>query len=450
MKNFDLVVIGSGPGGYVSAIRAAQLGKKVAVVEKNKIGGTCLHVGCIPSKTFLEFGSAVEKMKQVQAWGITSSNITLDATKMTQRKNEVVQTLTGGVEGLLQKNKITYFHGEARVNDDLSVVIGKETIQAKDILLATGSTPFVPSIKGLETIDYMTTDTFFDMETLPKRLCIIGGGVISVELATAMAALEVKVTIVEVANDILLTEDEDARHVVKKHLQQQKIDIITKADIKEVQRNKVKLANTDIGFDQLLIATGRKPVTNIAKDLGLKMDDSNTFIKVDKTFETNKHHVYAIGDVIGGYQLAHAASAEGIYVAHKLAGEKTTKVKSTNIPRCVYTFPEIATIGLSEKAAKEAGYNVKVTHSPLSSNGKALATGSVDGFVKIITETKYNEILGAVVVAENATELIGSINGVKFAEGTVTELANAIWAHPTVSEAIGESAEALYNQAIHM
>src|SRR5699024_6790595 len=286
-KNFDLVVIGSGPGGYVSAIRAAQLGKKVAVVEKNKIGGTCLHVGCIPSKTFLEFGSAVEKMKQVQAWGITSSNITLDATKMTQRKNEVVQTLTGGVEGLLQKNKITYFHGEARVNDDLSVVIGKETIQAKDILLATGSTPFVPSIKGLETIDYMTTDTFFDMETLPKRLCIIGGGVISVELATAMAALEVKVTIVEVANDILLTEDEDARHVVKKHLQQQKIDIITKADIKEVQRNKVKLANTDIGFDQLLIATGRKPVTNIAKDLGLKMDDSNTFIKVDKTFETN-------------------------------------------------------------------------------------------------------------------------------------------------------------------
>src|SRR5699024_4035677 len=241
------------------------------------------------------------------------------------------------------------------------------------------------------------------------------------------AALEVKVTIVEVANDILLTEDEDARHVVKKHLQQQKIDIITKADIKEVQRNKVKLANTDIGFDQLLIATGRKPVTNIAKDLGLKMDDSNTFIKVDKTFETNKHHVYAIGDVIGGYQLAHAASAEGIYVAHKLA-----------------------TIGLSEKAAKEAGYNVKVTHSPLSSNGKALATGSVDGFVKIITETKYNEILGAVVVAENATELIGSINGVKFAEGTVTELANAIWAHPTVSEAIGESAEALYNQAIHM
>src|SRR5699024_6327685 len=160
-KNFDLVVIGSGPGGYVSAIRAAQLGKKVAVVEKNKIGGTCLHVGCIPSKTFLEFGSAVEKMKQVQAWGITSSNITLDATKMTQRKNEVVQTLNCGGGGLLKKNKISDFHGEGRVKDDLSVIIGKETIQAKDNLIAKGGTPFVPSIKGLETIDYMTTDTFF-------------------------------------------------------------------------------------------------------------------------------------------------------------------------------------------------------------------------------------------------------------------------------------------------
>jgi len=450
LKDFDLVVIGSGPGGYVSAIRAAQLGKKVAVVEKDKIGGACLNVGCIPSKIFLEFGSVVEKMKQAQAWGIKSNNITMDITKMTKRKNEVVQTLTGGIEGLLQKNKITYLYGEARVNDDLSVVVGGKTIKAKDVLLATGSKPFVPPIKGLEKINYMTTDTFFDMKTLPKELCIIGGGVISVELATAMAALEVKVTIVEVANDILLTEDEDARHVVKKHLKKQNIDIITKADIKEVQRNKVKLVNKDIDFDQLLIATGRKPVTDIAKALGIKLDDKDNFIKVNKVFETSKSHVYAIGDVIGNYQLAHAASAEGIYVAHRLAGENITKVRSRNIPRCVYTFPEIATVGFSEKAAKADGYNVKVTYAPLSSNGKALTTGAVDGFVKIITETKYKEILGAVVVAENATELIGSINGVKFAEGTVTELADTIWAHPTVSEAIGESADALFNQAIHM
>lgn len=450
MKDFDLVVIGSGPGGYVSAIRAAQLGKKVAVVEKDKIGGACLNVGCIPSKIFLEFGSVVEKMKQAQAWGIKSNNITMDITKMTKRKNEVVQTLTGGIEGLLQKNKITYFYGEARVNDDLSVVVGDKTIKAKDVLLATGSKPFVPTIKGLEKINYMTTDTFFDMKTLPKELCIIGGGVISVELATAMAALEVKVTIVEVANDILLTEDEDARHVVKKHLKKQNIDIITKADIKEVQRNKVKLANKDIDFEQLLIATGRKPVTDIAKALGIKLDDKDNFIKVNKAFETSKSHIYAIGDVIGNYQLAHAASAEGIYVAHRLAGENITKVRSRNIPRCVYTFPEIATVGLSEKAAKADGYNVKVTYAPLSSNGKALTTSAVGGFVKVITETKYKEILGAVVVAENATELIGSINGVKFAEGTVTELADTIWAHPTVSEAIGESADALFNQAIHM
>lgn len=450
MKRYDLVVIGSGPGGYVTAIRAAQLGKKVAIVEKNKIGGACLNVGCIPSKTYLEFGASVENMKQAKEWGITTTEISIDAKKMTQRKNDVVQTLTGGIEGLMKKNKIAYFYGEAKVKADLTVVIDDVTIKAKDILLATGSTPFVPAIKGLDAIDYVTTDTFFDMDQLPEELCIIGGGVISVELATAMAGLGIKVTIIEVADDILLTEDADARNVVKRYLKQQNVKIMTKADIKEVQRGKVKLAEEDVAFDKLLVATGRKPVTNIVKDLDLKLDNSDIFVKVNDTFETSKQHIYAIGDLIGGYQLAHAASAEGMVVAHKLAGERFQKVDGKNVPRCVYTFPEIATIGLSEEEAKKAGYDVKVTNAPLAANGKALTSNDTDGFVKIISEIKYEEILGAVIVGQDATELIGSIGGVKFAEGTVTELANAIWAHPTVSEAIGESADALFNQAIHM
>lgn len=238
MRNFDVIVIGAGPGGYVAAFRAAQLGKTVAIIEKEKIGGACLNVGCIPSKTLLKHSEMVEEIKKANDWGIHTGELSIDFLKLMQRKDQVVQTLTSGVDYLLKKNHITLFQGEASVNKELVVAVGDEKIKGQDILLATGSKPFIPPINGLEQIDYMTTDSFFDLKELPESLVIIGGGVISVELAFAMAPLGTKVTIVEVAHDILLTEDPDARKIIKDQLKKKNIEIITNAEIQEVKKTK--------------------------------------------------------------------------------------------------------------------------------------------------------------------------------------------------------------------
>ncbi|WP_338449486.1 dihydrolipoyl dehydrogenase [Niallia oryzisoli] len=450
MKEFDLVVIGAGPGGYVSAIRAAQLGKKVAIVERKKLGGTCLNVGCIPSKALLKHSEMVEEIQKANSWGIKTGELSIDFPKLMKRKDQVVQTLTGGVDHLLKKNKITFFQGDATVTEDRVVSVGDDKMKARDILLATGSKPFIPPIKGLDQVKYLTTDSFFDLKELPKSMVIIGGGVISVELAFAMAPLGTKVTIIEVAPDILLTEDLDARKIIKKQLQRKKVQTIIKAEIQEVQQGKVILADQEIPFDTLLVATGRKPNIEVALQLNLKMDESNKFVAVNEFYETSKKHVYAVGDLIGGYQLAHAASAEGLIAVQAMNGEKPQPLDQTEIPRCVYTHPEIASFGLNEEQAKNAGYDVKITTSNLSGNAKAIAMGETEGFIKIISDHRYEEILGAVIVGANATELIGEILAMKHSEGTMNELANMVHAHPAISEAIGENANALFKQAIHM
>ncbi|PEJ35964.1 dihydrolipoyl dehydrogenase [Peribacillus butanolivorans] len=450
MKEFDVVVIGAGPGGYVPAIRAAQLGKKVAIVERKKIGGTCLNVGCIPSKALLRHSEMVEEIQKANSWGIKTGELSIDFPKLMKRKDQVVQTLTGGVQHLLKKNNITFFQGEALISDALVVSIGDGKIKGKDILLATGSTPFIPPIKGLDKINYHTTDSFFDLKELPKSMTIIGGGVISIELAFAMAPLGTKVTIIEVAPDILLTEDLDARKIIKKQLQKKNIQTIIKAKIQEVQKGKVILADQEISFDTLLVATGRKPNIEVTKELNLKMDASNKFVAVNDDYETSKKHVYAVGDLVGGYQLAHAASAEGLIAVHAMNGDHPQPLDQTKIPRCVYTHPEIASFGLNEEQAKNAGYDVKITTSNLAGNAKAIVMGETEGFIKIISDHQYEEILGAVIVGANATELIGEILAMKHSEGTMNELASMVHAHPAISEAIGENANALLKQAIHM
>lgn len=256
-ETYDLIVIGSGPGGYVSAIRASQLGKSVAIVEKHKTGGTCLNVGCIPSKTLLEYGTQLHELHVVNDWGIETSEVHVNMKKLMKRKHNIVTTLTNGVRQLLKKNKVTYIEGEATIDKDLNVYVGNDTYHAKDIILATGSRPFVPPINGLEQVTYDTTDTFFNLETLPESLAVIGGGVIATELASSMADLGVQVTIVEVADDILLTEIEEVRELLKQHLDSQGIKVITQAQIENVSQGLIKLkGQDDVQFDRLLVATG--------------------------------------------------------------------------------------------------------------------------------------------------------------------------------------------------
>ncbi|AYW44614.1 dihydrolipoyl dehydrogenase [Tetragenococcus koreensis] len=449
MADYDLVVIGSGPGGYVSAIKAAQKRKKTAVIEAKNIGGACLNVGCIPSKSYLTHAQWLLSAEQANQYGLQVNKETLDFAKMVQRKDQVVQTLRGGIEHLFQKYKIDYIEGTASFDQKQQLFVNGEKISYTNVLLACGSHPFVPPINEVDKVDFLTTDTFFNLEELPKELTVLGGGIVAIELAFAMKPLGVKVNLIEVAPDILLTEDSTARQTMKKKLQQMKIDVTTQAKIEKVEKDAVVLSDgTKKYFEQLLIATGRQANLEVPQQLGLKLDEAGHFVKVDQHYQTSKKGIYAIGDMIGGFQLAHAASAEGLRAVEAICGGATYPVDQNTIPRCLYTDPEVASFGLSEEEAKE-NYDVTVKSFPFAGNGKALASVETEGFVKIISEQKYQQILGAVVVGSHATEMIHTILAVKESEGTVDELAQTIFAHPTLSEVIGEDANSIIDQAIH-
>ncbi|ARD46973.1 dihydrolipoyl dehydrogenase [Sporosarcina sp. P37] len=447
MQKFDVTVIGAGPGGYVAAIRAAQSGKKVALIEKNKLGGTCLNVGCIPSKALLQHSEVIQTINQANEWGITTGEVSIDFPKLMKRKDQVVTALVQGIQYLVKKNEITLFHGTASVNQEQIITVNEQQLQTENLIVSTGSRPFVPPIPGLEQVDYLTTDTFFDIQKLPASLVIIGGGVIAIELAFAMAPLGTKVTVIEAADDILMTEDADARKIIRQRLQELHVDVLTNAKIEHITKEYVLVKDKRYPFDHLLVATGRTPTLDAVTEL--KLDLKEGYISVNERYETSVKNVYAIGDVIGGYQLAHAASAEGLTAILAILEEDVHPLDQSAIPRCVYTQPEIASFGLNEKDAAAKGYQVRTSFSPLSANGRALAMGETEGFIKIIAEETYGEILGAVIVASNATELIHEAAVLKHAEGTMHELANFVHAHPTVSEAIGESANAFFGRAIH-
>lgn len=449
MSNYDLVVIGAGPGGYVAAIRAAQLGKKVAVVEKKQLGGTCLNAGCIPSKTFLKHSEWLLTLNTANRYGIKNQVTDINIAKLVNRKCEVVQTLRNGIDYLFKKNSITLIKGEAQINEHQKVIVNGQEIQAKKILLATGSEPSVPPINGLDSVPYDTTDTFFDMQTLPKQLLIIGGGVIGVELAFSMAPLGVKTTIIEVAEDILLTEDKEAREIIKQELKRLNVDLFIGQKIVSIQNNLAILPNQKISFDKLLISTGRKANVDLAKNLGLKLTNNNKFVYVDEQYQTSIKNIYAIGDLIGNWMLAHAASLEGIVAVDRMFNHGNNLVNQNLIPRCVYSFPEIASVGLTEEEAKKQGKNTAVKKQLFATNGKAIAANETVGFIKIIIDKQYGEILGAVIVGSHATEMIHTIAAVIQAEGTVNDLADMCFAHPTLSEVIGETAKSLVFKAIH-
>lgn len=450
VKSYDIVVVGGGPGGYVAALHAAELGKKTALIEADFLGGTCLNRGCIPSKTYLKHSEVIEQIEKAKDWGIETGDLSFSFSKMKKRKDDVIQRLRGGIGFLLKQGKIDVYNGYGSVLPGGVVKVkiseGEETVKAAKVIVATGSTPAVPPIEGLDTVQFDTSDTIFDIPEIPKSVIIIGGGVIGVEFATIFASLKAQVSIVEAADRIIPTEDAEASKFLTKMLKKKGINIHTGAKVQRVQETEgvktvicedAKGKEFSLQADTLLVSTGRRP--NLSAVTELSLEQNGPFIKVNEKMETTHDHVYAIGDVIGGWQLAHAASAEGIVAANNAAGEKDV-IDYKVMPRCIYTLPEIASVGLSEEEAKKQGIDIRVEQFDFAGSGKALSAGEPEGFTKIIYEAKYGEIIGVVMAGSHVTEMIAEASAFMYLEGTIDEAAKMIHPHPSLSETFYEAA----------
>jgi dihydrolipoamide dehydrogenase len=459
VKKYDIVVIGGGPGGYVAAIRVAQQGKKVALVEAQDLGGTCLNRGCIPSKTLLRHSEVIEQIEKAKSWGIETGPVTLSLTKMLERKEQVIHKLRKGISFLLKKGKIDVLNGYGEVKKDGKIVVKtegeEETLSTEKIIIATGSSPVIPAIPGLDQASYYTSDTILNIDTIPGSLVIVGGGIIGVEFACIFSSLKVPVTIVEMGDRIVPGEDKDASKALSQSLKKKGVTILTNAKVKEVTSSEGKQAvqvECDIGraesidCDALLLSVGRKP--NTSAFAALNLDMNGPFVKIDREMKSSHPSVYAVGDVVGGWQLAHVASAEGLIAAANASGEKE-EMDYKVVPRCVYTSPEIASVGITEEEAKKQELSYKVVKIDHAGNGKALALDEKEGFVKLIADTKYGEILGVTMVGPHVTEMIAEPSAFMHLEGTVEEMASMIHPHPTVSESLYEAAASWLGKGIH-
>ncbi|GED71926.1 dihydrolipoyl dehydrogenase [Brevibacillus reuszeri] len=459
MQTYDIAVIGGGPAGYVAAIRASKEGKRVALIEADFVGGTCLNRGCIPSKTLLHSAGVIDQIRQASSWGIETGEVTVSLEKMMARKNQVITQLRTGIKALLKAGKIDLLQGFGEVNADKSirVRIGEDvqTIQAGSIILATGSTPAVPPIPGLADVPFYTSDTIFDIEQVPESITILGGGFIGVEFACIFASLGAKVMIVEMAERLIPLEDADASRVLSKSLRSKGVTLGTGLKVTSVAQTsegiQVHAENTKgdtqtISCEALLVAVGRKP--NLSAFSQLNVELSGPFVKVNEFLETSVPGIFAAGDLIGGWQLAHAASAEGQTAAINAAGGRE-KVNDRAVPRCIYTHPEISSVGLSEEEAKARGYAVKTSVYQHSGNGKALASDENGGFTKLIAEETYGEVLGIVMVGPHVTEMIAAGTAFLSLEATVDDVAEMIYPHPTVSESLMEVAAKWLGKGIH-
>ncbi len=466
MDKFDLTVIGSGPGGYIAAIRAAQLGMNVAIIERDKPGGTCLNWGCIPSKALLKCAEMYTHFTHSEDYGISHKGLSFDYSKVVEKSRNASSTLSKGVEFLMKKNKITSLKGTGRLIGKNKIAITGENsseIESERILLATGSVP--RTIPGLE-IDkkiVMTSDEAIMHKEIPKSVAIIGGGYIGAEFAYVYNSFGSKVTIIEMEKQIMPGADEEVAKEAEKLLKKQGMNILTGTKYKSLKKNKssatltvedlVSGEETQIKADMVLVSIGRKAVANAAptsfsyyetgdslglSDIGVELDDYG-HIKVNDDYMTTCSDVYAIGDVIGPPMLAHKASEEGVVAVERMMG-MNSKVHYNRIPGCVYCQPEVAMIGLTEKQAKDQGYNVDIGKFPYKAVGKAVAVGETDGFVKIISDSKTGEILGGHIIGQGATEMIAEIGIAQTLESTALEIAITSHAHPTLSEAVMEAA----------
>jgi dihydrolipoamide dehydrogenase len=464
-NSFDIVVVGAGPGGYVAAIKAAQLGYSVACVEDQFLGGVCLNIGCIPTKALLESAAMITHLGHAKEFGVEVGEIRTDMAQAVKRSRQVSDRLTKGIGFLFKKNKVTHIPGRGRLAGKGKVEVTdkdgkKQTVTAKHVILATGSRPRdLPFLKIDHDRVWDSTDAMMSKEA-PKTLAVVGAGAIGCEFADIYAAFGTKVTIIEALDRILPLEDRDCSAVVEKSYRKRGMEIFTGARLEKAEIGKtgakltVKTAKGEtktIEAERVLSAIGRSP--NV-EDLGLEAAGvkltENGFIQVDRQMRTSAEGIYAIGDVAGPPLLAHKGSHEGIACVEAIHGDPHAGIDYANIPNCTYCHPEVASVGLTEAAAREKGLDIEVGVFPWTANGRALTSGETEGFVKVIREKKYSEIVGAHIVGPHATELIAEFVIGRHLESTVEEIDRAIHPHPTLSEAVAEAALAALGHPIHI
>lgn len=456
MNNFDLIIIGAGPGGYVCAIRAAQLGLKVCCIDsRTTLGGTCLNVGCIPSKALLE-SSHLYHMAQhdFAQHGINCTNTKLNLKHMLQRKDNVVQKLTKGIAYLMQKNNINIVHGQAKFTASHKLQVSEQEFTAPHIVIATGSAPIAINSAPFDGKHIVSSTEALAFNTVPPNLAVIGGGVIGLEMASIWSRLGSTVTIIEAQPRLLGDMDADCARTIQKimHKQGVKFQLNTMLASANVQKDRVALTYGDQTqtFDKVLVAIGRKAYTE-----GLGLDkigvscNQRGAIEVDNHWRTTAAGVYAIGDVIGGAMLAHKAEEEGVAVAENIAGH-AGHVNYNAVPAIVYTFPEVAAVGMTAEQAKAQGLQIKESKFPFNANGRALAAGNSDGFVKIIADADSDEMLGAHIVGAQASELIAELALAREYRASAEDIARTIHAHPTLAEVIKEAALGIAGRTVHL
>ena len=453
--SYNVIVIGGGPAGYVAAIRAAQHGAKVAIVEKNVFGGTCLNVGCIPTKTYLKSGEIIEGLQMAADRGIIleSAKFKVDMPKVVQHKNSVVKKLTSGVEALLRSNKVDVFKGVARISKNKDVIVDdSKVIKGDKIILAGGSKVSQVNIPGIDHPGILSSDQLLDLEELPETLAVIGGGVIGIEMAQAFGELGSKITVVEMMDRIIPGIDEEASDVLAAHLKKKGVKILTSTKITEIVDKKgkveIKTENGDsIVADKALLSVGRLPDMEGIGDVEFELQRGK--IKVDKYMETSVKGIYAPGDINGIKMLAHVAFRMGEVAADNAVKGNKRELKLHSAPSVVYTLPEVAMVGLTEKEAREK-YDVRIGRFNFAANGRALASGESTGFVKVIADTKYGEILGVHIIGPAAAEIINQASLIMEMEITVDEVVKTIYGHPTYSEALFEACADVLGEAVHI
>ncbi len=460
---YDVVVLGAGPGGYVSAIRAAQLGAKTAIIEKNKVGGTCLNVGCIPTKALMKNVEILHYIDAGKKRGIkVKGELELDYAKAVKAKDKAVKQLVNGVTGLLGSNEITMYQGMGTVKAGNKIEIAAEngdveTIEYGKLILATGSSPKMPPIPGADLEGVMTSEGFLSITEVPEKLVVIGAGVIGCELATVFKAYGSQITMVEMMDKPVAILDSDVAAYMEGILTQQGIDLKLGKQVKSIARNDagsldVTIADKDgneevVSGDKVLISIGRGPNVAGLDELGLETERG--YVVVNDKLQTSAKDVYAIGDVTGKKLLAHVASEMGVVAAENAMGASKTMDLSI-VPSCIYTIPEVGCVGMSEKEAKDAGYDVICGKFPLVACGKAVATGDTEGMFKIVADKKTRKVLGAHLVGKSATELVAEMAAYMKMNATVDDVVDTIHAHPTISESIAEAARDIDNCTIHM